>query len=275
MIITTGLFSLMVLTVFVILRAGLRAWSTVESRHTAQRQLRRVELLLNEDLKSASIAQMRVLACTPVGSPMAGTPNGHAVWFLSPQVPVDTPFGGVAYAAAERGVMARDPSTGQAVWQTNILYYLSVPIGYTGAIGAVADADGLDVTCPRKMLVKVVVDINDQRANIFDPGDAEPLLTNAQVTTTYAIAPNGYSLANIVNKNRVVTAQIIADQLLYFGVKIAPAGAPPKAVDFRVRAMRVADAEHNRSRVGGQLGTVDATRDSFTIEYVTRLFLQN
>lgn len=259
-IITTGLFSLMVIAMFLILRGGMRAWYNVESRQKAQRDLRRTNLRVLDDLKTTGYSR---LDTKPWGQGKFGANNGDALWFLSSQVPS-------SYPAPFAGSFARNPTSGEPVWQVNVLYYLAVPDDHTTCAGF-ADADGYDTGCPHKYLIKKVIDQTDQSAAPNDPANAESLLTPAQVDA-YLDSPTTAFNLNGMTTGAVVpgSVQIIADSLLTFRVE----RPSPPLVELTTRAVRVLEAK--RAREGNlPLGQDDMTGDPFTIEYQSILVPPN
>jgi hypothetical protein len=94
-IITTSVFSFMVLSLFAIMRFGVRSWRNIESKAEVQTQLRKVELSLLPDLKAASYAGMEVALITDSGAATTSgttsssfdssnrTGHGNVIWFLS------------------------------------------------------------------------------------------------------------------------------------------------------------------------------------------------
>lgn len=253
-IITTGVYSLMVIAVFLILRGGLRAWHNLESRQKAQRDLRRVHLQLLEDLKTASSARLET---RPWGQGKFGAANGDAVWFLSSKVPA-------TYPAPYGQTFARNPSTGEPLWQVNVLYYAVVPDNHTTCAGF-RDPDGYDTACPHKYLIKKVIDVVDQSADPNDQDVVEPLLTPAQVDTYLTAPPAPYALSGMVTGAVVPgSVQVIADALLSFRVE-RPAGP---MVGLTTRAVRLLEASHSRAGPT-RLGQADMSGDPFTLEYKT------
>ncbi|MCE7871833.1 hypothetical protein DYH09_15845 [bacterium CPR1] len=254
-IITTGVYSLMVIAVFLILRGGLRAWHNVESRQKAQRDLRRVHLQVLEDLKAASSSG---LDFKPWGQGKFGAANGDALWFLSSKVPETYP---APYARA----FARNPSNGEPLWQVNVLYYAVVPDNHTTCAGF-RGSDGYDTACPHKYLIKKVIDLNDQSSDPNNPDQVEPLLTKAEVDTYLTVPPTPYALSGMVTGAVVPgSVQVIADALLSFRIQ-RPAGRP--LVGLTTRAVRLVEASHARSGPI-KLGQADMAGDPFTLEYKT------
>lgn len=249
---TTGLFSLMVIVMFLILRGGLRAWYNVESRQKAQRDLRRVNLRVLEDLKTTASSQF---ATKPYGQGKFGANNGDAIWFLSAEVPN-------SYPAPYAGSFARNPTTGDPVWQVNVLYYPVVADNHTTCAGF-RDANGYDTGCAHKYLIRKVIDVTNQSADPNDPATAEPLLTPAQVDAYLTSPPTPYNLSGMTTGAVVPgSVQVVADSLLSF--RVTRPTMP--LVRITTRAVRAMEASHTRQGPT-QFGQADMTNDPYTIEY--------
>lgn len=251
-IITTGIFSLLVLALFAVMKYGIKSWRNIESKNTVQTQLRKVELFLLEDLKRASFDWIRVKNMPPLwvaGSSKALTgveAHGPAVWFLS-AMDQDATF------------FTRD-AEGKPQWQRNVLYYVTKPTdawhekkyGFTCKQRTGATSDSYDTYCPHKWLI---------RKEILQ----DTLLTSAEIPT-YLTAPDGYDLMDQMSlEPNLKRVQMLADSLLVFRITLKK---PEVLVDLKAfRTLEAGDLL--------QIGTSSLDTNVFTVQYDARVVPNN
>ncbi len=254
-IITTGLFSMLILALFAVMRFGIRSWKNIESKNAVQTQLRKVQLFLLEDLKRASYDQI----CVPGmpggwasgnGKALIGKEvSGSAVWFLTAVYTEE---------ATNEEVFARDEE-GRPVWKRNILYYAKRPTDewhqhkYGFLCGSPEGRK--DTYCPHKWLIRKEIDV-------------PTLLSEATVQSTYLTAPGGHELLDpslMGSEPGLMKVQTLADSIVDFEVTLRS----PEVV-VSLRAFRLLEA-----RGLMQLGTSPLENDSFTVHYQARVIPNN
>lgn len=250
-IITTGIFSLLVLALFGVMKYGIRSWKNIESKNTIQTQLRKVELFLLEDLKRASYDQIRVRTMPAGWSAGNGKSldgkeaHGPALWFLSAMDDNNQAF-------------LRD-SDGKPQWQRNVLYYVTKPAdnlhrqlyGYLCQPDTSAPDNPYDTRCPHKWLIRKEIKV-------------PTLLTAADVESQYLLAPASRDLLN-PPQTGLVRAQVLADSLLAFRITLKK---PEVLVDLK--AFRVLEAGDLL-----QVGSSSLDNNVFTVQYDARVVPNN
>ncbi len=254
-ILTTGIFSVLILALFAVMRFGVNSWKNIESKSAVQTQLRKVQLFLLEDLKRASYEQL----CVP-NMPAGWAPgkartldgkevSGSAVWFLTAVYTDET-------TQEER--FARDEE-GSPVWKRNVLYYAVRPTDawhqqkYGFLCGRPAGRK--DTYCPHKWLIRKEIDV-------------PTLLPESTVEATYLTAPGGADLmdpALMGSEPDLKRVQTLADCVVDFEVILRK----PEVV-LSLRAFRLLEA---RGLV--ELGTSPLENDSFTVHYQARVIPNN
>lgn len=191
----------------------------------ATQTLRKVFLALNKDVKSTAFPR-----CDTANSLVApgGGLTGDVFWCLS----------------------AEDPATGKEVrsqyglpvWQRNIIYYTAVPLNHSALYGFTcvggADANGYDVFCPHKVLIRKVVD-SGTVTTPSNPATEEKLIPAGSIKS-YLSAPTGFVVP--LTGAGTEEARVVAPRLLTFQVKLAPSVATlPTEVAFKIQATALQD----------------------------------
>jgi type II secretory pathway pseudopilin PulG len=255
LIITTGIFSILVLVLFVVLRFGIRSWKNIESKNAVQTQLSKVELFMLEDLKRASYDQISVLGMPSTWAPGKGKTligkevSASAVWFLTAFAP-DKDTGEL--------VFTRDDD-GKPVWKRNILYYVTRPTDkwHKDKYGFLCASSGnsKDTWCPHKWLIRKEIDVST-------------LLSESTVENTYLTKPGGHYLMDptlMGSEPDLLKAQTLADSIVDFEVILRS-----PEVEINLRALRLLEAQGVM-----QLGTSPLENDSFTVHYRARVVPNN
>jgi hypothetical protein len=163
--------------------------------------------------------------------------DGDAVWFLSPVDPAN-------------GQVLRTES-GRPHWQRNILYYCTVPALHQELYGfectGGTDAQGYEVYCPHKVLVRKVID-NPPATGSAETDPMEKLLTPAEVAR-YLTRPQRFDLPS--GEPGVEEATIVANSLVSFRVALSPSPQAPGEVAIQLSAAGVEMARGNIN-VGSQ-----------------------
>ena len=181
-------------------------WRRTSGSSDSQLNLRKVHSRLSRDVRRTSFASV---GTTP-GLNSLGPEDGRAVWFLSAE-------------DRSSGLFMRT-ATGTPFWQNNVLYYLAVPNNHEALFGITcsggADADGFEVQCPHKVLIRKVID----GGTPTDPNDelsAEEPLTAADIIP-YLTRPDGFDTSAMLSEPGVLDAAVVSSSLLSMSVELAP-----------------------------------------------------
>lgn len=259
--ITTGLFSLLMLTLFAVMEYGVRSWSSVESRSSVQTMMRKIEVFLIDDLRRSSYSQLAV-STMPSGwntenlEPIRlNNPSGTALWFLS-AVKTDETTGEVEFM--------RD-NQGKPIWQRNVVYYVAaIPESLHNSLPNAGSCSGKEY-CPHHWLIRKEVDL------ITDPAVPELLLSPggavagcSKTAITKFIQPPTSLDVNEILKNEagigVKKVQVLADCLIAFKVTLQIPQVTVVMKAFRLEEARKA----NRALY---VGDQSLESNPYTIQY--------
>ncbi len=134
-----------------LLKFTIGVWWRVNAGADAQQQIHRAHAHLERDLKGAGFSlEGGRRSVDAVSRPahlnsLAGS-DGDVLWFLSALDPLS-------------GEFQRMPD-GSPFWQRNVIYYLVTPQELTefGFTGSGYEADGYEVGCPHKVLLRICID---------------------------------------------------------------------------------------------------------------------
>lgn len=231
-----------------------KAWRGLSGSSTAQAALRKGQTVLQRDLRRTSFGSVRVTPSTA----SFGVKDGDAVWFLS----------------------AIDPATGEFMrktdgtpfWQRTILYYLTVPNNHNSVFGIAcsggADAQGYEVQCPHKVLIRKVIDAGSP-TDPLDESTEEQVMTAADIAP-YLTRPNGTDVSGMTAETGLSSVNIPASGLLSFRVQLAP--DPQYDNEVRMRLLACA-TEAARREVA--VGSVPLIGNRFTLDYSLSVFPTN
>jgi hypothetical protein len=248
-VITTGIFSVLVLALFAVMQFGIRSWKNIESKNAVQTQLRKVELFLLEDLKRASYNQLRVANMLGTWSPgnsksLVGLEcSGSAVWFLS--------------AMDDSGTWYMRDADGNPTWQRNVLYYIARPADawHQAKYGYLCGAGGdRDTVCPHKWLIRKEI----QSSTLLDE----------VAVTQYLSRPAGYDLMDpgqMGSEPGLKRVQTLADSVVDFWVTLRK-----PEVQADLKAFRILEAGSVM-----HIGQTSLDSDSFTVHYSARVVPNN
>lgn len=228
-----------------------KAWRGLSGSSSAQLALRKGQTVLQRDLRRTSYASVRVAPSTA----SLGIADGDAVWFLSAIDPVTGEF--------------MRKSDGTPFWQRNILYYITVPNNHNSVFGTAcsggADAQGYEVQCPHKVLIRKVLD----SGTVTDPTDesTEEQPMAAADITPYLTRPNGTDVSAMTGEVGLSSVNIAASGLLSFRVQLAPDPQYDNEVRMRLLACAI---EAARREVA--VGTVPLSGNRFTLDYSLSVF---
>ena len=207
-----------------------RLLQTTTSASDSSLRLRGAYLDLSSELRETSFSHCRVLAVPGSGRGLLG----DAVWFCSGQ----------------------DPATGRTLrgghggphWQRNILYYPAIPGNHDELYGvscpATDDADGYDVGCSHKILVRKVID--SPPATPSDPNKPPEELLSPTDIVGYISDPSQLMMSP-TGPNGQEDAKLAAQQMVSFRASMHPSSAQPSASHIKI-AMVSLSAEEAQSQ---------------------------
>ncbi|MDO5296701.1 MAG: prepilin-type N-terminal cleavage/methylation domain-containing protein [bacterium] len=167
MLITTGAFAVVLGTLFIVVKMGSDSWLKVQSQRSTQVMLRNVEIYMLDDLRRASLSQMKVEKLS------VGGVESQVLWFLSAMGYDDS-------KTADRQAVFTRTVSGEPVWKRNIVYYMT-PISDKLHEARYHYTCPDKATCPHKMLIrKEIVWKGDSQNKDFKPAE---LLTAEEVKT--------------------------------------------------------------------------------------------
>ena len=227
LVVAFGLFSLIGLILALAFRASTEVYRNVDGATDARTVLGKAEASLLRDLERTGFRSIRVRQ----GSNSLGPIDGDAVWFLSAINPAT-------------GEYMRKPD-GSPFWQTNILYYTSVPSGHAALVGVNcsggSNAEGYEVNCPHKVLIRKVI---DEASETTDPTNSstEEILIDASDIGNYLTRINGYD-ATAFSEAGLLDSSLPATNLLTFRVQLAPDSRAEREVSIQLGAVSTKTAQ--------------------------------
>lgn len=229
--VTLGIFSLLSLLLAVSFTKSHELWRKTSGGSEAQHNLRRLRIRLTQDLNKTSF--------TSVGSGRSlgslGPVDGSALWFLSP-------------VNQTSGDYIRT-STGTPFWQHHILYYVVVPNDHNQLVGfdcaGGADAEGFEVQCPHKVVIRKVIDIGD----LADPANESTKETPFAKAdppvdvSKYLTRPQGLDTSAMLLEDGVLEAGIVASGILSFNVTVAADADRPREIKIESASASIPSAQ--------------------------------
>lgn len=254
-LITTGVFSVLMLVLFTVVRYGMDSWRSIEGRTVTQTMMRKVGVFAMDDIRRASFGGLGVaiyknynpsnMTKVVTGADVDQTKQpqyGQALWMLSAYnddsaIPGSTDS--EVISASQR--FSRNAS-GIPTWTKNVIYYVST-IGpnlhkekYGGSI---QDVCGNADSCPHKWLVRCEV-----------PGQAA-LLDSSNIDK-YIVQPetNGGKV-NIFSQDpfKQCKVQVLADCIVAFRVVTSK-----PEVTLVIKSARLAELRRAQQQRGMALG---------------------
>jgi hypothetical protein len=221
-----SLFSLIgLLLVFAFTQAG-NVYRAVSGSTDSRIVLGKSQAVLQRDLERTKFSTVGV----GPGLNSLGPLDSDVIWFLSAVNP--------ATERLERKV------DGSPFWQCNILYYAAVPANHATHVGfnctGGADAEGYEVQCPHKVLVRMVID----KGTPTDPANEsteETLLTPGEAAA-YLGRPDGFNTATLSGAGLLQTS-LPATNLLTFRAELNPDSVSQREIRMRVGAVATLSAQ--------------------------------
>ena len=263
--ITTGLFSVLMVVLFMVFRYASEQWRLAEGRNSLQTMMRKVETFLLEDVRRTSYGYLAVPNMPDGWRPgdyslleqaqKAKSPKaGNAFWCLSP---VDYDSTGSVYVSRS--------NDGQLAWDHNVLYYVTEISNdlHQQIYGYGACPPG---KCPHKWLMRKEI--------------SQPLLLKPQYGGSSGCSPipasefiteprSGNYAKQMMNEESskgLKRVQCLAQNVLAFTVTL---DYPSVAVV--VKTFRVEEA----SKTGGLSSTQMADSHQYTVQYNTYIVPNN
>ncbi len=196
-------------------------------------RLRGAYLDLSGELRETSFLQCRTMEVPGSGRGLLG----DAVWFCSSVEP-------------SSGTTIRG-GDGRPHWQRNILYYPAIPGNHDQLYGVTCptldDAEGYDVGCPHKILVRKVIDAPPTTSS--DPSrPPEELISPADIVE-YIRNPSQL-IMNPTGPGGQEDARLASQQLVSFRVSMHPSSAQPSASHLKITIVSLsAEATKGQARV--------------------------
>ncbi len=265
--ITTGLFSILMVVLFSVFRYGSEQWRVIEGRSKVQTMMRKVETFMLDDVRRASYDYLAVPHMPDKWNPgdhskleaafKAGTPKaGSAFWCLSP----------IHYDSNGNLSVSRDDD-GKLTWDHNVLYYeTELSDGFHRQIYGFGKDECPKDKCPHKWLIRKEINQN----KLLKPdvgGDSGCADVSAEFFMT---APQGGNYAQKMLANErskgLERVSCLAENVLAFTVSL-----DYPTVGIVVKTFRVEEASKNKGMSSSQM-----TEDSlYTVQYSTRLVPNN
>lgn len=251
LILSTGLFAMLILVFGAMLTLGLRAWRNMEARHMAERDLRQSSFQLLKDLKGSRPDRIRTSLLSNL--------DGQVLWFST--------------SLRRNGEPCRDPD-GEPIWQGTIVYYLIRPdaawhIQLYGSACNSWSGPGPDAFCPHKLMIRRRIETLPHTAVPATAAESEPLPATVDPYTGPSTRPTDWFLSNLPNPGGdVVETEAVARTLLEFSA--APAVANPDLLTLRFGALRRLEAQKVLA-VGSYDFSLPGNR-TFVIPYTTAVF---
>lgn len=165
------------------------SWWKVNANADAQQQLYKAQAFLERDLANAAFETEtgretfgidKTSSLTELNS-LSGS-DSDVLWFLSAVDPLS-------------GNFQRHPTTGEPLWQRNIIYYAVTPqnVSSFGYSASGTNVGGYESACPYKVLIRKEVDAYDPTLP-GDPSTIEPLIDDL---TGFIDRPDGYDTSTM------------------------------------------------------------------------------
>lgn len=240
-IITTGVFSVLMLVLFSIVQYGMDSWRSIEGRSVTQTMMRKIGVFAMDDIRRGSFSQLGVGRYTnyspssvtaTVGTAVSGSKApvyGQALWMLSAYNDAAPGSGGNVYFPRS--------DDGKPSWSKNVLYYVSVinddlhQQKYGGTIAALC---GNENACPHKWLIRREISNGT-------------LLTQEEIKK-YIVQPDTSGKLFEI-KDGVTKTQVLADCLVAFRVI-----ADKPSVTLVIKSARLEELRRQQQVTGTSIG---------------------
>ena len=251
LLVSMGLYSLLMLVAWAFAYQSNALWRSISGSSDANLQLKVASRFLQGDLAETNFFQV---ATKVVPASLAAGHDGSALWMLS-----------CFDSASGRSALRTD---GSPFWQKNVLYYLVVPAGVSST--AEADANGFEVRCPYKVLVRKVIDFGTVTTPSSDPLTDEETLIDVNRIDAYLTRPVGIDVSAMRAEPGVREVQIVARNLLSFEAQIRPDADYLTEIQVVLRAVNIDAASKD-----GAIGPGSLKETSYTLAHLISVYPRN
>lgn len=217
LLVATSIFGMLVVTIFAIFNFGSKSYYSTETKGILQKDVRRVEYFLSNELRESTFNYFNDIYKYPSGGFHSGN---HALAFKTAVDHNPT--------SSTRFRFITDSATGAPVWQGWIIYYIIRPTDDTCLPSP--DLDWDDV-CPHKWLIKKIVTLG----SINSVGDVEKFI-NTNLATGHA---------------GVLEVSKMADNVLSFNINLDTSKRPFR-VDFDIKCFKEFQFRQSARSTGGE-----------------------
>ncbi|HBM97136.1 TPA: hypothetical protein DD394_06510 [bacterium UBP9_UBA11836] len=253
--ITTGVFSVLMLVLFTVVQYGMDSWRSIEGRTVTQTMMRKVGVFAMDDIRRASFGGLGVAVYknyTPSGfdKVLTGTDvdqdkrplYGQALWMLSAYNDNSSLGSGADPEVVSASERFSRSASGIPNWNKNVIYYVSTigpNLHKEKYGGTMQDLCGGADSCPHKWLIRCEV-----------PG--HPNLLDSSNIGQYVVRPesNGGQINLFTNPElKKCKIQILADCIVAFRVVTSK-----PEVTLVIKSARLAELRRAQQQRGLKLG---------------------
>lgn len=232
-IITTGVFSVLMLTLFSVVQYGMDSWRSIEGRQVTQTMMRKIGVFAMDDIRRGSLSKMGLIYLNGYnagdkrtgvyGTGSSGTTNlGDNKAHFGQAVFLSSAYNSQASPDAGGAALFRRDGDGNPQWDKTILYYAALMdnnehIKKYG--GGIKELCGGAASCPHKWLIRREIPVN-----IESPADILKY-----------IEPAGMGLFTSTSG---VKTQVLADCILAFHVAVQKPAVTLVIKSVRLEEMR-------------------------------------
>ncbi|MBQ7502174.1 hypothetical protein IJT93_05590 [bacterium] len=232
-IITTGVFSVLMLTLFSVVQYGMDSWRSIEGRQVTQTMMRKIGVFAMDDIRRGSLTAMGLIYLNGYNAEdktvgvygsnadrTTGLCDGKA--HFGQALFLESAYNSQASPDAGGAAFFRRDADGNPQWSKTILYYAALMdnaehIKKYG--GSIKELCGGAASCPHKWLIRREI--------------PTPLATGAEVLKY--IEPAGMGL---FNDSTGVKTQVLADCILAFHVAVQKPAVTLVIKSVRLEEMR-------------------------------------
>ena len=251
-IITTGVFSVLMLTLFSVVQYGMDSWRSIEGRQVTQTMMRKIGVFALDDIRRGSLSKMGLVYLNAYnagdkkigayGTGTSGTTNlGDGKGHFGQAIFMSSAYNSQATPDAGGAALFRRDGDGNPLWDKTILYYAAVMDNneHIKKYGAgIKELCGGYTSCPHKWLIRREIPVN---------------ITSSADILKY-IEPAGMGLFN--NTSGVKT-QVLADCILAFHVAVQKPAVTLVIKSVRLEEMRRRLTSGQRSLSGSNSSEIN------------------
>lgn len=217
-------------------------------------QMKKVARKLQKDLLTGNPSLTNIaIKSGPLGN------TGDVVWTLSS-----------ASGSAASGP-TNNTESGAPFWQRNVIYYPARPTGDTCA--GVVDADGYEVGCPHKIILRKVVDSAPTTLPLVEGGnsstDKEKILEPDQIGA-YLTRPAGLGITAMLGEPAITDIEIVGVNILTMRVEKDPEPNSPGEIKITLQTFNELAGARTTN-----VGSTDLSNHAKTLTHVISVFPRN